>query len=85
MDLHRFILFSVKLGIHTLKIEFETNTLFLSNPDVNLYNKTVIDYFGGEYGFILPQNHILTLASPQSVCNFKGQYPYTPPKNSIIV
>ena len=35
-------------------MKFEINTLFLSNPDVNLHNKTVIDYLGGEYGIYCP-------------------------------
>ena len=40
-------------------MEFETNIVSKYSPDVNSYNKTVIDYFGGQYGIYWPsKSHI---------------------------
>ena len=44
---------------------------YFYNPDVNLYDKTVIDYFGGKYGIYWPsKSHICKIGGNFSSVNY---------------
>ena len=56
-ELTCLIVFAIELGSKTLEMEFWDK--YFMTPDFKFYNKTVIDYFGGQYGIYWPStSHI---------------------------